>query len=144
MGDQYLYLPPIRDEHDRLVLRRAELADELEQIEQRVAALAVVIAVAEARSNPGRPEAPSPEGAATRPAQSRARHLILEVLGELPAGAEVTTADLHARMRDGHGYGASPDALRRAAQRLSDQGLVVKVRPSVWKLPHPAGGDLGG
>lgn len=162
-GDgNYLYLPPLRDEYDALSKKYAKAVAALEPMKQRLEVLRAVLAFDTTHESPtpSQPPAVTPtETDATQPntppadgkpgdataqttTQMRARDLIMEVFAQAPAGARISTAQLHQRMRDELGYAASIDAVRRSAARLAGQGHLRKVGPGVWSAPKSPGGAV--
>jgi hypothetical protein len=74
--------------------------------------------------------------------QPTTRELILEVLGTLPPGTQITTAALRTRLANEHDYRPRLDTLRRSAQRMANRGELIRVDHKTWAtLPGPKAGD---
>lgn len=145
-------LPAVEADLAECNRRLTELRAEVDVLVARVKTLELIRNFARSEStNTTGPAAPdSAQPPASLPPRApgegvggvQARDVILRVFAALPPGTELSTAELHARMRDDHGYAAPAETARKSAQRMSNRGTLVKVAPGVWRLPAPPGGPL--
>lgn len=153
----YVSLPAVKEELDELAARRAVLAAELADVDQRSETLRHVLDFGLAEAGGARRDAaaatPTPRPAETSRSRSavratgsdsgrKTRDVIVAVLGTLPPGMQFSTSQLYERMVAEYGYASERDTVRRSAQRMSERGDLVKLGPGLWQtVPNPSAGD---
>lgn len=153
----YVSLPAVKEELDELTARRAVLAAELADVDQRSETLRRVLdfGLAEAAGvrHQAEPATRTPRSTATSGGRltvgstgagggPTTRDVIVAVLRTLPPGTQISTAQLHERMVAEYDCSAEGDTVRRSAQRMADRGDLVKVGPGMWQVPvDPGAGD---